>query len=115
MMEGDFKEVIDGDFKQVEDKITDDIQEATAILKRSPKGAAALIRQCIRKMKPLLEQTGKNLDDNISSLVRKGLEVEIQESMDLRQMIRQNPLKPTKFVEEGVKQRQGCLPLWRKF
>ena len=49
---------------------------------------------------PLLEQSGKNLDDNISSLVHKGLEVEIQQSMDLRHVLRQNSLKPTQFDEE---------------
>jgi hypothetical protein len=101
-MEGDFKEAIEGDFKEIdEDKTADDIQEATEILNRFPKGAAALIRMSMLKMMPLLEQSGKNLDDNISSLVRKGLEVEIQESMDLRQVLRQNPLKPTQLVEEG--------------
>jgi hypothetical protein len=94
-------EVIEGDFKDIEeDKTADDIQKATAILNRSPKGAAALIRICIRKMMPLLEQSGKNLDDNISSLVGKGLEVEIQQSMDLRQVLRQNPLKLTQFDEK---------------
>jgi Domain of unknown function (DUF4145) len=102
IIEGDFKEVIKGDFKEIEeDKTADDIQEATAIFNSSPKGAAALIRICIRKMMPLLEQSSKSLDDNISSLVRKGLEVEIQQSMDLRQVLRQSPLKPTQFDEEG--------------
>jgi hypothetical protein len=102
IIEGDFKEVIEGDFTEIEeDKTADDIQEATAILNRSPRGATALIRICIRKMMPLLEQSGKNLHDNISSLVGKGLEFEIQQSMDLRQVLRQNPLKPTHFDEEG--------------
>jgi hypothetical protein len=102
IIEGDFKEVIKGDFKEIEeDKTADDFQEATTIFNRFPKEAMALIRVCIRKMMPLLEQSGKNLDDNISSLVGKGLEVEIQQSMDLRQVLRQNPLKPSQFDEEG--------------
>jgi hypothetical protein len=48
-------------------------------------------------MMPLLEQTGKNLDENISSLVRKGLEVEIQQAMDVLQVVRKSPLQTTEF------------------
>ena len=102
IIEGDFKEVIEGNSKRAEEhKTADDIEEAAAIVNRFPDGAAALIRVCIRKMMPLLEQSGKNLDDNISSLVHKGLEVEIQQSMDLRHVLRQNSLKPTQSDEEG--------------
>jgi hypothetical protein len=37
----------------------------------------------------------KNLDENISSLVRKGLEVEIQQVMDVLQVVRRNPSQTT--------------------
>ena len=101
IIEGDFKEVIEGNSKKAEEhKTADDIEEAAAIVNRFPDGAAALIRVCIRKMMPLLEQSGKKLDDHIFSLVHKGLEVEIQQSMDRRHVLRQNPLKPTQFDEE---------------
>jgi hypothetical protein len=99
---GDFKEIIEGNSKKAEEvKTADDIEEAKAIVNRFPDGAAALIRVCIRKMMPLLEQSGKNLDDNIFSLVHKGLEVEIRQSMGLRHVPRQNPLRPPQFHEEG--------------
>ena len=39
-------------------------------------------------MMPLLKENAKNLDENISSLVRKGLEVEIQLAMDVLQVVR---------------------------
>ena len=42
-------------------------------------------------MMPLLKETGKSLDENISSLVRKGLEAEIQQAMDVLQVIWRNP------------------------
>ena len=42
-------------------------------------------------MMPLLKQTGKNLDENISSLLRRGLEVQIQQAMDVLQVFRRNP------------------------
>jgi hypothetical protein len=34
---------------------------------------------------------GMHLDESISGLVRKGLEVEIQQSMDMLQVLRKNP------------------------
>jgi hypothetical protein len=40
---------------------------------------------------PLLKETGKNLDENVASLARKGLEVEIQQAMDVLQVIRRKP------------------------
>src|SRR6516164_2984812 len=55
----------------------EDFEEAAAILTKSPRGATALMRVCIQKLMPLLKQDGKNLDDWMSSLVRKGLEVDI--------------------------------------
>ena len=48
-------------------------------------------------MMPLLKENAKNLDENISSLVRKGLEVEIQQAMEVLQVIRKNPLQTTEF------------------
>jgi hypothetical protein len=44
---------------------------------------------------PLLKENAKNLDENISSLVRKGLEVEIQQAMDVLQVVRKNPSQTT--------------------
>src|SRR6266480_2992094 len=89
--------IIEGQFKEVEERVeehgedeevSEDFEEAAAILNKFPRGAAALTRVCIQNMMPLLEQTGKNLDENISSLVRKGLEVEIQQAMDVLQVVR---------------------------
>jgi Domain of unknown function (DUF4145) len=73
------------------DESSEDFEEAAAVLNKSPRAAAALIRICIQNMMPLLKETGKSLDENISSLVRKGLEAEIQQAMDVLQVIRRNP------------------------
>jgi hypothetical protein len=92
--------VVEGEFEEVEEhveedgedqEVSEDFEEAAAILNKFPRGAAALTRVCIQNMMSLLEETGKNLDENISSLVRKGLEVEIQQAMDVLQVIRRNP------------------------
>ena len=68
------------------DLIQEDFEEAAAILNQSPRGATALMRVCIQKLVPLLKQDGKYLNDYISSLVRKALEVEIQQSMEVLQV-----------------------------
>jgi Domain of unknown function (DUF4145) len=113
IIEADFRQVEEG-IQELEDNVpesdehvqasveeveeaSEDFEEAAAILNKSPRGAAALIRICIQNMMPLLEQTGKNLDENISSLVRKGLEVEIQQAMDVLQVVRKSPLQTTEF------------------
>ena len=71
--------------------VEEDFEEAAAILNKSPRGATALMRVCIQKLVPLLKQDGKYLNDYISSLIRKALEVEIQQSMEVLQVLRNDP------------------------
>ena len=96
--------VVEGEFEEVEEhveedgedqEVSEDFEEAAAILNKFPRGAAALTRVCIQNMMPLLKENAKNLDENISSLVRKGLEVEIQQAMDALQVVRKNPSQTT--------------------
>jgi peroxiredoxin family protein len=44
---------------------------------------------------PLLKKAGK--DEDISSLVRKGLEVEIHQTMEALQVLRKSPVQLTQF------------------
>jgi hypothetical protein len=77
-----------------------DLEEAATVLKKSPVGSAALMRLCIQKLVPLLSQNGKGLDEHISSLVRKGLEVEIQQAMGVLEVIQNDPARLTKLESE---------------
>jgi hypothetical protein len=96
VVEFDFEEVAEDVQQTAEDEeVSEDIEEAAAILNKFPRGAAALTRICIQNMMPLLKENAKNLDENISSLVRKGLEVEIQQAMDALQVVRKNPSQTT--------------------
>src|ERR1700730_14725064 len=96
VVEVDFEEVAEDVQETAEDKeVSEDFEEAAAILNKFPRGAAALTRVCIQNMMPLLKENAKNLDENISSLVRKGLEVEIQQAMDVLQVVRKNPSQTT--------------------
>ena len=77
------------------DLIQGDLEEAAAILNQSPRGATALMRVCIQKLVPLLQQDGNYLNDYISSLVREALEVELQQSMEVLQVLRNDPGQPS--------------------
>ena len=69
----------------------EDLEEAAAILNKFPRGAAALMRVCIQKLVLLLEDNGEQLNQHVSSLVRKGLEVEMQQAMEVLQVLRSDP------------------------
>jgi Domain of unknown function (DUF4145) len=86
------------------DLIQEDFEEAAAILDESPRGATALLRVCIQKLVPLLKQEGKSLNDYISSLVCKGLEVEIKQAMEVLQVLRNEPGQPTRLETQEDKE-----------
>jgi hypothetical protein len=82
----------------------EDVEEAAAILNKSPRGATALMRVCIQKLVPLLEDNGKALNQRVSSLVRKGLEMEAQQSMEVLQVLRSNPLQLSQLESPADKE-----------
>src|SRR6516225_3593744 len=84
--------------------VEEDFEEAAAILNKSPRGATALMRVCVQKLMPLLKLDGKNLDDSMSSLVRKGLEVEIQQAMEVLQVLGNDPGQPTSLDTQEDKE-----------
>ena len=57
------------------------------------------MRVCIQQLVPLLKRNGSNLDNYVSSLVRKGLEVEIQQSMEVLEVLRSNPARLTNLLD----------------
>lgn len=71
-----------------------DYEEAGAILNKSPRGAAALIRLAIQKLCKELGQPGKNINDDISALVKAGLDPLVQQALDTVRVIGNSAVHP---------------------
>ena len=74
--------------------LTADFEEARNIAQLSPRGAAALMRLVIQKLCAHLGEKGKNIDDDIASLVAKGLNPLVQKALDVVRVIGNESVHP---------------------
>ena len=71
-----------------------DYEEASAIASESPRGAAALLRLAIEKLCKTLVPAKDNINDAIAVLVKKGLNVQVQQAMDVLRVVGNSAVHP---------------------
>lgn len=80
--------------EDLSNEIKNDYIEASNIVNNSPRAAAALLRLAIQKLCIQLGEKGKDLDTDIGNLVKKGLNIQVQKSLDTLRVVGNNAVHP---------------------
>lgn len=90
--------------EDLSEDIKKDYEEASSIVQKSPRGAAALLRLAIQKLCIQLGEKGKDVNADIGNLVKKGLPVKVQQSLDALRVIGNEAIHPGQLdLKDDVK------------
>ncbi len=88
------KIVVEQPSADLNEDIQDDYLEAANVLSDSPRSSAAILRLALQKLCKQLGEKGSNINDDIASLVKKGLNPAIQKSLDSLRIAGNNAVHP---------------------
>ena len=74
--------------------VAKDYEEAREVLSSSPRSAAALLRLSVQRLCIVLGEDGKNINDDIGSLVTKGLSPHVQRALDIVRVVGNEQVHP---------------------
>ena len=86
-----------------------DYLEAASIVQQSPRAAAALLRLCVQKLTKQLGLPGKYINEDIASLVTRGLNPDIQQALDTVRVIGNNAVHPLEMDMKDNQQIANAL------
>lgn len=87
-------ELVDDPNADMSDEVKMLYTEARSVVNDSPRAAAALIRLALQVLCKDLGEKGKNINDDIKSLVAKGLDPRVQKAMDALRVVGNNGAHP---------------------
>ena len=90
--------------KEMPKNVKEDFLEARQIVSDSPRASAALLRLALQKLVIHMGEPGKNLNDDIGNLVKRGLPSKIQKALDSVRVIGNNAVHPGKIdLKDDIK------------
>ncbi len=89
--------------------VATDYSEASSVLQKSPRSAAALLRLAVQKLCIALGEKGRDLNTDIGNLVKNGLPSKVQKALDVVRVVGNNAVHPGQLDLKDDKETASSL------